>query len=177
MLIIGIDPGYAITGYGIIRYEGNHFTTIDYGVISTKAGTPFELRLLQISLSLDSLLERYHPDIMAIEELFFSRNTTTAIGTAQARGVLILSAAKQNMPVFEYTPMQVKSAVTGYGRADKAQVGQMVKVLLNLEKAPKIDDAADALAIAICQAHSGLVTQNKAVGGYQYGPKGKRDFF
>ena len=176
MIILGIDPGYAITGYGVVRYVGNHFTTLDYGVVSTKAGTPFELRLLQISNSIDALIERYNPDIMAIEELFFSRNTTTAIGTAQARGVLILSAAKKNMPVFEYTPMQVKLAVTGYGRADKAQVGQMVKMLLKLDKAPKIDDASDALAIAICQAHNGLMGQNKAVGGYQYGPKGKRDF-
>ena len=176
MIILGIDPGYAITGYGVIDYVGNRFKTIDYGIVSTKAGTPFELRLLQISQSIDALIERYQPEIMAIEELFFSRNTTTAIGTAQARGVLILSAAKKNMPVFEYTPMQVKLAVTGYGRADKGQVGQMVKTLLNLDKAPKIDDASDALAIAICQAHTGLLGQNKAVGGYQYGPKGKRDF-
>lgn len=176
MIIVGIDPGYAITGYGVIAYAGNRFSLLDYGVITTKAHSPFELRLLQISQETDALLERYNPDVMAIEELFFSRNTTTAIGTAQARGVLILSGAKKNIPVFEYTPIQVKSAVTGYGRADKNQVKQMVRILLNMEQAPKIDDAADALAIAICQAHTGLIGANKAVSGYQYGPKGKRDF-
>ena len=176
MIILGIDPGYAITGYGVISYERNHFKLLDYGVISTKAHTPFELRLLQISTEMDSLIARFSPEIMAIEELFFSRNTTTAIGTAQARGVLILSAAKKNIPVYEYTPMQVKLAVTGYGRADKHQVGDMVKLLLNLDKPPKIDDAADALAIAICQAHTGRIGSNKAVSGYQYGPKGRSTF-
>jgi len=176
MVILGIDPGYAITGYGVISYIGNHFKLLDYGVISTKAHTPFELRLLQIAQETDAIMERFSPDVMAIEELFFSRNTTTAIGTAQARGVLLLSAAKKNLPVYEYTPMQVKSAVTGYGRADKSQVGQMVKILLKLEKVPHIDDASDALAIAICQAHTGEIGTNKAVSGYQYGPKGKRDF-
>lgn len=174
MIIVGIDPGYAITGYGVVEYTSNHFKTLDYGVISTKAGTPFELRLLTIFQEIEALIARYHPDVMAVEELFFARNTTTAIGTAQARGVIILSGAKAGIPVFEYTPMQVKLAVTGYGRADKNQVSSMIKILLHLDKSSKmIDDASDALAIAICQAHTGPVNNNKAVGGYQYGPNGK----
>ena len=173
MIIIGIDPGYAITGFGVIEYTSNHFRTIDFGVISTKAGVPFELRLLAIYQQLEALIVRYQPDVMAVEELFFSKNTTTAIGTAQARGIIILAGAKAGIPVYEYTPMQVKLAVTGYGLADKNQVGQMIKVLLHLDMAPKVDDASDALAIAICQAHTGLSNDNKAVGGYQYGWNGK----
>ena len=176
MVILGIDPGYAITGYGVISYIGNHFKLLDYGVISTKAHVPFELRLLQISQETDAIIDRFHPEVMAIEELFFSRNTTTAMGTAQARGVLILSGAKKGLSVYEYTPMQVKLSVTGYGRADKNQVGQMVRILLKLEAAPRIDDAADALAIAICQAHTGEIGANRAVSGYQFGSKGQRDF-
>lgn len=177
MIIIGIDPGYAITGYGVVEYVSNHFRTLDYGVISTKAAVPFELRLLTIFQELEALITRYQPDVMAVEELFFSRNTTTAIGTAQARGIIILAGAKAGIPVFEYTPMQVKLAVTGYGRADKTQVSAMIKVLLNLDKKSKIiDDASDALAIAVCQAHTGPVNNNKAVGGYQYGRYGKSEF-
>lgn len=174
MIIIGIDPGYAITGYGVVEYVSNRFKQLDYGVITTKAGVPFEIRLLTIFQELEHLIERYNPDVMAVEELFFARNTTTAIGTAQARGVIILAAAKSGIPVYEYTPMQVKLAVTGYGRADKNQVLQMIKVLLHLEKDSKmIDDASDALAIAICQAHTGPINNNKAVSGYQYGSQGK----
>jgi len=177
MIIIGIDPGYAITGYGVVEYHSNRFRVIDYGVISTKAHTPFELRLLTIYQEVKALIERYHPDVMAIEELFFSRNTTTAIGTAQARGVLILAGAEAGLPVYEYTPMQVKSAVTGYGRADKNQVLQMIRILLAIPGDTKIiDDASDALAIAICQAHSGLRDGNKAVGGYQLGPTPRKNF-
>lgn len=173
MIIIGIDPGYAITGFGVIEYTANHFRTIDFGVISTKAGVPFELRLLTIFQELEALITRYRPDVMAVEELFFSKNTTTAIGTAQARGVILITGAKAGISVYEYTPMQVKLAVTGYGRADKVQVSQMIKVLLHLDKAPKVDDASDALAIAICQAHTGQIIDNQAVGGYQYGRYGK----
>ncbi|NLT12289.1 MAG: crossover junction endodeoxyribonuclease RuvC [Clostridiaceae bacterium] len=173
MIIIGIDPGYAITGYGVIEYSGNRFRVLDYGTITTRAHVPFEQRLLTISSEIESVLSRFCPEVMAIEELFFSKNTTTAIGAAQARGVLILSAAKAGMPVFEYTPMQVKLAVTGYGRADKNQVAQMVKTILCLDHLPKKDDASDALAIAICQAHSGMISSNKAVSGYQYGRYGK----
>ena len=176
MIIVGIDPGYAITGFGVVSYEKNHFQVLDYGAITTKAHTPFEQRLLTIHQQMDVLIERFHPDVMAIEELFFARNTTTAIGTAQARGVVILAAAEANIPVYEYTPMQIKQAVTGYGRADKTQVSQMVKMLLNLEKMPKPDDVTDALAVAICQAHTGINRAFEAVGGYQYGRYGKKEF-
>ena len=174
MIIIGIDPGYAITGYGVIEYVSNRFRVLDYGVITTKAKTAFEVRLLTIYHELSALIERYHPDVMAVEELFFSRNTTTAIGTAQARGVIILAGATYGLPVYEYTPMQIKLAVSGYGRADKNQVTQMIRILLNINKDTKIiDDAADALAIAMCQAHTGQIEMNKAVSGYQYGPSEK----
>ena len=167
MIILGIDPGYAITGYGILEYKGNKFRCLDYGVISTRAKTPFAQRLLKISNELEHLINRYKPDAVAVEELFFSRNTTTAIGTAQARGVAVLSGARANLPVYEYTPAQVKVAVVGYGKAQKGQVQQMVKILLNLQTLPKPDDAADALAVAICHAHSGNRTSALAVGGYQ----------
>ena len=176
MVILGVDPGYAITGYGVVSYEKNHFTVLDYGAITTKAHTPFEQRLLTLHQQMDALMERFHPDVMAIEELFFERNTTTAIGTAQARGVEILAAAEANVPVFEYTPMQIKQAVTGYGRADKNQVSTMVKMILNLEKVPKPDDVTDALAIAICQAHTGVNSAFAAVSGYQYGRYGKKEW-
>lgn len=167
MIVLGIDPGYAITGYGLVRYQSNHFDCLDYGVISTQAGTSFALRLLRISDKLDDLIRSWQPEAVAVEELFFSRNTTTAIGTAQARGVAVLSGARAGLPVFEYTPMQVKLSVSGYGKADKIQVQQMVKILLNLPGLPKPDDAADALAVAICHAHSGNRIGALARGGYQ----------
>ncbi|MHB1484812.1 MAG: crossover junction endodeoxyribonuclease RuvC [Saccharofermentanales bacterium] len=167
MTIMGIDPGYAITGYGIIEYKNNKFKILNYGVISTKSTMQFEKRLLAISDGLDSLFNEYKPDSMAIEELFFSRNTTTAIGTAQARGVAILCGAKAGLDIYEYTPLQVKMAVSGYGKADKNQVQQMVRVLLNCKDIIKPDDAADALAIAICHAHTGLNQSYLAKGGYQ----------
>lgn len=173
MIILGIDPGYAITGYGLIEYQSNRSRMLDYGVVSTQARVPFEIRLLTIYQQIESLIQRYSPDVMAVEELFFSRNTTTAIGAAQGRGVAILAAAKAGIPVYEYTPMQVKLAVTGYGRADKKQVSQMVKTILCLDKLPVKDDASDALAVAICQAHTGMLRGNKAVGGYQLGPTSK----
>ena len=176
MIILGVDPGYAITGYGVISYEKNHFGVLDFGAITTKAHTPFEQRLLTLHQQMNVLMERFHPEVMAIEELFFQRNTTTAIGTAQARGVEILSAAQANVPVYEYTPMQIKQAVTGYGRADKNQVSQMVKMLLNLDKIPKPDDVTDALAVAICQAHTGVNSAFAAVSGYQYGRYGKKEW-
>lgn len=166
MVILGIDPGYAITGYGLLAYQKNHFNCLDFGVIRTTTREPFSLRLLRIHRRLDELIQRWEPDAMAVEELFFSRNTTTAIGTAQARGVAVLSGARAELPVFEYTPMQVKLAVSGYGRADKQQVQSMVRVLLNLKECPRPDDAADALAVAICHAHSGNRANALAKGGY-----------
>lgn len=154
MIILGIDPGFAITGYGILRYEGNRFTVIDYGAVTTPAGQEFPTRLLKIFIGLEALIEKYKPDAVAVEELFFSRNTTTALHVGHGRGVAILAGAKAGLPVFEYTPLQVKQAVVGYGRAQKSQIQQMVKAILNLPEIPKPDDVADALAVAICHAHS-----------------------
>ncbi|MGI6579813.1 MAG: crossover junction endodeoxyribonuclease RuvC [Saccharofermentanales bacterium] len=167
MIILGIDPGYAITGYALIDYSDQKFKVLDYGLVTTKANSYFPERLLLIEHSLEMLISKYKPDVMAIEELFFNRNTTTAIGTAQARGVAVVTGARNKIPVFEYTPKQVKLAVTGYGNSDKIQVQEMVKVLLNLNKIPEPDDVADALAVALCHAHSGNRSAALAVGGYQ----------
>lgn len=154
MRIIGIDPGFAITGYGVVEYIGNKFSIVDVGTICTEASLELSDRLLTLSNSLEELITKYKPDAMAVEELFFNTNVKTAIKVGHGRGVALLAAAKANIKVYEYTPLQVKQAVVGYGRAKKEQVQQMVKVLLNLEKIPKPDDAADALAVAICHAHS-----------------------
>ncbi len=168
MIILGIDPGYAIMGYGLIRSENQKLEPIDFGVISTPARVPFEQRLLAIHDGVRQLITRYEPEVMAIEELFFNQNTTTAMGTAQARGVIILAAARHNVPVYEYKPSQVKNAVTGYGKADKKQVQHMVKTLLGLAETPKPDDAADALAVAIAQANRGHAPYGQKLrGGYQ----------
>ena len=153
MLILGIDPGYAIVGYGIVRYEGNKFTPVKYGAITTPAGMPFVKRLNIIYKEMSELFELYKIDAMSIEKLFFNTNSTTAIDVAQARGVIVLSAEQNGVEVFEYTPLQVKQSVTGYGRAEKNQIMEMTRMLLNLEKVPKPDDTADALALAICHAH------------------------
>ena len=154
MRILGIDPGFAIVGFGVVDYVGNKFSVVDFGVVTTKAGEDIFDRLKQVYDGISEIIARIKPDCVAIEELFFNTNTTTALKVAEARGILILAAMNAGIPVFEYTPLQVKQAVTGYGRADKNQVQQMIKILLNLEKIPKPDDAADALAIAICGAHS-----------------------
>ena len=154
MRIIGIDPGYAIVGYGIIDYNSNHFSVVDYGAVTTKAHTPFDSRLSTIYDGLTQLISMYKPDAMSIEKLFFNTNTTTAIDVAQARGVLVLAAQQARMPIFEYTPLQVKQSVVGYGRAEKNQVQEMTKMFLHLDSIPKPDDAADALALAICHGHS-----------------------
>ncbi len=154
MIILGIDPGYAIVGVGVIQYTGNRFHTIDYFAITTEAHTPFEKRLKIIYEGINEAIDRYKPDYMAIEELFFNDNAKTAIAVGQARGVIVLSAVNHGVEVFEYTPLQVKQAVVGYGRADKNQVQQMTKALLGLNAIPKPDDVADALAIAVCHAHS-----------------------
>lgn len=154
MLVMGIDPGTAIMGYGFIEVKGNRFTPVAYGAIRTAADSPLEVRLQKIYQELKVLLETYHPDYYAIEELFFNKNVRTALAVGHARGVALLAAANAGLKVYEYTPLQVKQAVVGYGRADKAQVQFMVKTLLNLESVPKPDDTADALAIAICHAHS-----------------------
>ncbi len=154
MIILGIDPGYATIGWGVIKYEGNRFTVVDYGAILTPAKTEFDKRLEMVFDQTCEIIEKYRPDAMSIEQLFFNTNTTTGIGVAEARGCILLAARKGLVDVFEYTPIQVKSAVTGYGKAEKRQVMEMTKVLLCLKEIPKPDDTADALAVAICHAHS-----------------------
>ncbi len=167
MRILGIDPGYAIVGYGIVDYSSNHFKVIDYGAVTTQAHTPFDLRLQTIYNGLSCLIEKYKPDAMSIEKLFFNTNTTTAIDVAQARGVIVLAAAQGGLDIAEYTPLQVKQSVVGYGRAEKKQVQEMTRLMLNLQAVPKPDDTADALALAICHAHSAgsLMGQMKKYGG------------
>ncbi|MCR4925443.1 MAG: crossover junction endodeoxyribonuclease RuvC [Clostridiales bacterium] len=154
MRILGIDPGYAIVGYGILDYEGNKFSVVDYGAILTQAGEPFNERLEYIYDELCALMEKYKPQFMSIEKLFYNTNAKTVIDVAQARGVTMLAAQKHNLSVYEYTPLQVKQSVVGYGRAEKKQVQQMTATILNLEAVPKPDDTADAIAMAICHAHS-----------------------
>ena len=154
MVILGIDPGYAIVGYGVLEYSNNRFTVLDYGAITTQAGTPFNRRLEMIYDDLYLLMERFHPEAMSIEKLFYNTNAKTVIDVAQARGVTVLAAQKHGVEVFEYTPLQVKQSVVGYGRAEKKQVQEMTRLILNLEKIPKPDDTADALAMAICHGHA-----------------------
>lgn len=154
MLVLGIDPGYAIVGYGVVSYQQNRFTPIAYGAVTTKAGVEFSARLDTIYQDVNAIMQRYRPEALAIEKLFFNTNTTTAIDVAQARGVILLAAHQNAIPVFEYTPPQVKQAVTGYGKAEKKQIQELTRRLLRLEKVPKPDDTADALAMAICHCHS-----------------------
>ncbi len=155
MRILGIDPGFAIVGYAVIDYEGNKFTVIECGSLQTKSGVPFEKRLVSLYDGMCELMDKFTPEAVAFEELFFNTNVTTGIQVGHARGVLMLSATQRGCPVFEYTPLQVKQAVCGYGRADKRQVQQMVRSILRLDAVPKLDDTTDAMAIAICHAHSG----------------------
>lgn len=155
MRILGIDPGLAIVGWGVVDYNRSKFHTAAYGALRTPAGIPTERRLELLYGGMQELLATYHPDDMAIEELFFNTNITTGIRVAEARGVLLLAARQAGVAIQEYTPLQVKQAVVGYGRAEKRQVIAMVTTLLGLKEAPKPDDTADALAIAICHAHSG----------------------
>lgn len=152
--ILGIDPGYAIVGFGVVDYDGRKFTPVEYGAVLTEAHTPFTKRLYDIHTDIEFIFEKFRPDCMAIEKLFFTTNQKTAIDVAQSRGVTVLSAAKRGVPVYEYTPLQVKSAVVGYGKAEKQQVMEMTKNLLGLACIPRPDDAADALAIAICHGHT-----------------------
>ncbi len=159
MLILGIDPGYAIIGYGVVKYENYKFTPIEYGAITTPAKINFGKRLEMIYKGVSSILEKYDVDSLAIEKLFFNTNTTTAIDVAQARGVILLSAEHHSVPTYEYTPLQVKQAVTGYGRAEKKQVMEMTRQMLSLQKVPKPDDTADALAMAICHGYSAGFSQ------------------
>ena len=156
VIILGIDPGVAIVGFGVIEYSGSKFRTLDYGVIRTPAHTDTEKRLATIYRELKAIIEKYHPDAMAVEELFWNTNQKTGICVAEARGTIIVAAHKKGLKIAEYTPLQVKQSVVGYGRAEKKQVITMVTMLLGLKSAPKPDDTADALAIAVCHAHSGV---------------------
>ena len=159
MRILGIDPGYGITGYSIIEYIGNKFTLIESGAIKTPAHQSFPLRLSQIYTDMQNIIHEYQPDAISVEELFFNNNVKTAINVAQARGVILVVGCQNNIPTFEYTPLQVKQAVVGYGRADKMQVQKMVKTILNVETLPKLDDTTDSMAAAICHAHSAKFSQ------------------
>ena len=161
MRILGIDPGYAIVGYGILDYSNTKFKVVDFGAITTPAGMDFNKRLELIYDQMMLLFTKYNPEAMAIEKLFYNTNAKTVIDVAQARGVIMLSAQKNNVPTFEYTPLQVKQSVVGYGRAEKKQVQEMTKIILHLESVPKPDDTADALAMAVCHAHTGSSFMNK----------------
>lgn len=155
MYILGIDPGLAIVGWGIIEYKNTKFRTVAYGAIRTPAGMPTHERLVDIDRQLDEILEKYKPEQLSIEELFWNTNQTTGIRVAEARGVILCRCHKRGLQISEYTPLQIKQAVVGYGRAEKRQVIKMVTMLLGLAEPPKPDDTADALAAAICHAHSG----------------------
>ena len=154
MRILGLDPGVATVGFSILDTEGNRQKLVTCGVITTPAHTPHAYRLDQIYTDLEDLISQFHPECMAIEELFFNTNITTGISVAQARGVTLLCAFRSGLKIYEYTPLQVKQAVVGYGRAEKQQVMDMVKRILNLPAVPRPDDAADAVAIALCHARS-----------------------
>jgi crossover junction endodeoxyribonuclease RuvC len=153
MLIMGIDPGTAITGFGLVRYTGGKFKLVECGAIRTEANMPLYKRLHIIYNDLSTLINEYQPQQYAVEELFFNKNTRTALAVGHARGVVLLAGVNAGLDVFEYTPLQVKQAVVGYGRADKQQVQYMVKTLLKLPVVPKPDDVADAIAVAICHGH------------------------
>lgn len=164
MRIIGIDPGYAIVGYGVVDYDNCSFNTLGYGAVTTDSAMPFSDRICSIYDDLNTLISRYKPDQMAIERLYFNTNTTTAIDVAQARGAIILAAGKNGLSIHEYTPLQVKQSITGYGRAEKHQVMEMVRELLKLKSVPKPDDTADALAIAVCHGYSAGSAYGKLFG-------------
>ncbi len=154
MLILGIDPGYATVGFGLVRYTAPRYAPGKYGAILTLPGEPFEKRLETIYNGVCQLIDTYHPDALSIEKLYYANNAKTVIGVAEARGVILLAARQKGLAVFEYTPLQVKLAVTGYGQAVKSQVQEMTRRLLCLKSIPKPDDTADALALAICHAQS-----------------------
>ncbi len=161
LVILGIDPGYAIVGFGVVQKTREVTQLITCGAINTPAGLPLSKRLLQISQDMTTLIAQFSPDAMAIEKLYFGNNVTTGIGVAQARGVILAEAERAGLPIYEYDPSQVKSAVTGYGKAEKRQVMEMTKRLLRLSAVPKPDDAADAVAIALCHARSATSLLNR----------------
>jgi crossover junction endodeoxyribonuclease RuvC len=160
VIVLGVDPGLATMGYGVISYDGVKCSALDYGALITPAGMPLPERLLSLYDGIAELCQRFEPDDISMEELFFSKNVTTAIAVGEARGAAMAAMRKHTANLFEYTPMQIKQAVAGYGKADKKQMQQMVKMLLSLREIPRPDDAADALAAAICHAHSSRMRHN-----------------
>ena len=154
MRILGIDPGFATVGFGLAEAERGQVHMVTYGAITTPAGLPLSRRLYQIGTDMEDLISQLKPDVISIEELFFNTNITTGIAVAHGRGVILYAAEKCGIPLYEYTPSQVKLAVTGYGKAEKRQVMEMTKRLLKLKSVPRPDDAADALALALCHARS-----------------------
>lgn len=173
MKILGIDPGYAIVGFGVVNFENSKYRPLEYGAVTTKAGIDFNRRLAVVYDGISTILAKHNPDAVAIEKLFFHTNQKTAIGVAEARGVILLAAVKAGVAIFEYTPLQVKTAVTGYGRAQKQQVMEMTRRLLCLQEMPKLDDTADALAMAIChgQAAGTGLKQRIAAGRSNFNPQ------
>ncbi len=154
MIILGIDPGYAVVGYGVVQAENGRFRPLEYGAVVTKAELDFSLRLEKIYDGLSDIAQRWKPEAVSVEKLYFQNNKTTAIGVAEARGVILLAARKCGAEIFEYTPLQVKLSVTGYGQAKKPQVMEMTRRLLCLKEVPKPDDTADALAMAVCHGQA-----------------------
>ncbi len=167
MIILGIDPGYAIVGWGVLEYERGQFRVLGYGAITTPAGMAFEKRLEIIYKDMCTVIGKYKPEALSMEKLFFTNNKTTGIDVAQARGVILLAAGMAGLSINEYTPPQVKQAVVGYGKAEKKQVMEMTRMILKLKEIPKPDDTADALALAICHGHSsGSALQKKILEKY-----------
>ena len=159
MIVLGIDPGYALMGWGVVEANGSQMKLLGYGCIETKAGTPMQHRLRALQVGVQDLIRMYRPDEVAFEELFFAQNVTTALMVGAARGAAIIAAAEYTENLYEYTPMQIKQAITGYGKADKKQIQQMVKMLLRMEELPKPDDAADAIACAITHCQAGRMRE------------------
>ena len=159
MIVLGIDPGYALMGWGVVEANGSQMKLLGYGCIETKAGTPMQHRLRTLQLGIRDLTLMYRPDEVAFEELFFAQNVTTALMVGAARGAAIIAAAEYTENLYEYTPMQIKQAITGYGKADKKQIQQMVKMLLRMDELPKPDDAADAIACAITHCQAGRMRE------------------
>ncbi len=154
MLVLGIDPGTAITGYGLVHEQDDGLSLVECGVVTTPSSQPLPERLQTIYRGLSDVIRRFEPEEAAVEELFFSRNVRTALSVGQARGVALLALVDAGLPIYEYKPLEIKQAVAGYGGADKQQVQEMVRMLLNLERVPQPDDAADAAAVAVCHIHS-----------------------
>ena len=159
MIVLGIDPGYALMGWGVVEANGSRMKLLGYGCIETKAGTPMQHRLRTLQMGIHDLTRLYHPDEVAFEELFFSKNITTGMNVSAARGVTLCACAEYTKELFEYTPMQIKQAIVGYGKADKHQIQEMVRMILHQEKIIRPDDAADAVAVAITHANTGMLRE------------------